>query len=122
MVGFDLERSKMLDLSMGIDCHSLRHFYAIALPSIQLFESTRPPENSAILRQFLAQAEVFRGGFGGWFFRYTTVLLHTLMFEATAKTTKRAEAWLRPVLRWPLVTVQTVGLGRGFGGCISRED
>jgi hypothetical protein len=35
----------------GGESHSLRHFYATALPSIRLFESTaRRPKNSAILR------------------------------------------------------------------------
>jgi hypothetical protein len=40
-----------------------------------------------MLRQFFAQAVVFRRGFGGWFFRHCTVLLCTPLFEVTAKTT-----------------------------------
>jgi len=37
-----------------------------------------------------AETVVFDRGFGGWLFRHTTILLRTLLFEATAKTTSSA--------------------------------
>ena len=50
----------------GFDSHSLRHFYATALPCIQLFESTAsPPKIYAMLRDSLLKAVVFHRGFGG---------------------------------------------------------
>jgi hypothetical protein len=104
-------------LYRGFESHSLRHFYATALPSIRLFESTaRPPKNSAILRYSSAQAVVFRRGFGGGFFRHYTFSPLPL-FESTAKTIGGA---IKAVAASRLIAAQTVPFGSRFGGWILR--
>ena len=97
---------------------------------IRLYDSKAKPTNSAAIAVagssamfpvVTAQTVVFDRGLGRGVFRQYTVLLCIPLFEATAKTTSSAiKAVAASSAILPLVTAQTVGSGRGAGGCISR--
>jgi hypothetical protein len=85
-----------------------------------LFESTaKPPKNSAMLRQFFAQAVVFSPRVRRRVLPPLHVLLCIPLFELRAKTTRNTiNSATAGSAMSPLVTAQNVAFGRGFGGWI----